>query len=194
MLLGPSTGPEHGPCAPTPDVRPDRDESTMRHENTLRHETTLRDESPRCEKLLNPCTVAPLFATQASGHGGRTTVGPGSRGTAVGQTILELAAGAEFSQLQDPDQATILVQVLSGRVELAADEASWLGGPGDLLIVPQPEHTLRALEPSAVMLTAVPRVRSAPRIRSAAAQIAVVPTQKATRVPRWRSQLHLGFH
>lgn len=139
------------------------------------------------ERLLNASTVAPLYATQARPTGdARTTVGLGGRDATVGQSMLQLAAGAELSQLQHPDQATILVQVLSGRVELTADQASWLGGPGDLLIVPQPEHTLRALEISTVLLTAVPRAESSPWVSNSEARVAVTPPPRSTHVQRWR--------
>ncbi|MET3803021.1 quercetin dioxygenase-like cupin family protein [Nakamurella sp. UYEF19] len=145
------------------------------------------------ERLLNASTVAPLFATQSRPAGPtQTTVGLGGRGVAIGQTLLELAAGAELSELQHPDQATILVQVLSGRVELAADQASWLGGPGDLLIVPQPEHTLRALEISTVLLTAVPRVESAPWVETSQARLARTPPPASTQVQRWTMPRLLG--
>jgi quercetin dioxygenase-like cupin family protein len=107
--------------------------------------------------------------------------------------MIELAAEAELSQLQHPDQATILVQVLSGQVELAADRASWLGGPGDLLVVPQPEHTLRALEISTVLLTAVPRVDSAPWVGTSDATIAITPPPRSAQVQRWRVPRLLGF-
>lgn len=147
------------------------------------------------ERLLNASTVAPLYATQNWPEAtARTTVGLGGKAAAVGQSMLELAAGAHVSELQHPDRATILVQVLSGRVELAADRASWLGGPGDLLIVPQPEHTLRALETSTVLLTAVPRVDSAPWAGSSEAQVAVVAAPRSTRVQRWKMQRPFGTH
>ena len=45
----------------------------------------------------------------------------------------------------------------SGRVELSADGDVWQARTGDLLVVPPARHSLRALEDSTVLLTAVPR-------------------------------------
>jgi quercetin dioxygenase-like cupin family protein len=70
------------------------------------------------------------------------------------QTVIALCAGSGLSEHQNPGEATVLV--LEGRVELAAGAEKWEGRTGDLLIVPQAPHTLRALVDSAVLLTAVP--------------------------------------
>jgi quercetin dioxygenase-like cupin family protein len=74
---------------------------------------------------------------------------------ALRQTVIALAAGATLQEHENPGEATILV--LSGRVELAAGSQSWPGRKDDLLIVPDALHTLRALEDSVVLLSAVPR-------------------------------------
>lgn len=74
---------------------------------------------------------------------------------ALRQTVIALAADATLDEHENPGEATVLV--LSGHVELTAGEESWRGGQGDLLIVPDAQHALHALEDSAVLLTAVPR-------------------------------------
>ncbi len=67
------------------------------------------------------------------------------------QTVIALAAGASLDDHENPGEAT--VQVLSGRVRLAAGANGWEGSPGDLLTVPDARHSLEALESSAILLT-----------------------------------------
>lgn len=67
------------------------------------------------------------------------------------QTVIALAAGATLAEHESPGEATI--HVLSGRVKLTADENSWEGSPGDLLIVPDTRHALQALEAATILLT-----------------------------------------
>lgn len=74
---------------------------------------------------------------------------------ALRQTVLSLCAGAELDEHENPGEAT--VYILSGRVELAAGADHWDARHGDLLIIPDSLHTLRAHEDSVVLLTAVPR-------------------------------------
>lgn len=83
----------------------------------------------------------------------RTVVGGHER--ALRQTVIALAADAWLDEHENPGEAT--VYVLSGRVELTAGSESWQGRDGDLIIVPDVNHALHALEDSAVLLTAVPR-------------------------------------
>jgi quercetin dioxygenase-like cupin family protein len=74
---------------------------------------------------------------------------------ALRQTVLALTAGAELAEHDNPGEATVFV--LSGRVELHADGDSWQARRGDLLIIPDARHTLRALEDATLLLSAVPR-------------------------------------
>ncbi|HJQ01722.1 MAG TPA: cupin domain-containing protein [Jatrophihabitans sp.] len=69
--------------------------------------------------------------------------------------MLALRAGAVLGEHENPGEATLYV--LSGRVELIIGTDKWQGRQGDLLIVPDATHGLRALEDSAVLFTAVPR-------------------------------------
>jgi quercetin dioxygenase-like cupin family protein len=70
---------------------------------------------------------------------------------ALRQTVLALTAGSSLDEHESPGEAT--VQVLRGRIRLAAGEAAWEGRRGDLLVVPDARHALHALEDSAVLLT-----------------------------------------
>jgi quercetin dioxygenase-like cupin family protein len=74
---------------------------------------------------------------------------------ALRQTVLALGAGAVLRDHENPGEATLYV--LSGRVELTSAAGTWQGRSGDLIIIPDETHGLRALEDSAVLLTAVPR-------------------------------------
>jgi quercetin dioxygenase-like cupin family protein len=71
------------------------------------------------------------------------------------QTVIALLQDARLDEHENPGEATVLV--LSGRVELSADGDVWQARTGDLLVVPPVRHSLRALEDSTVLLTAVPR-------------------------------------
>jgi quercetin dioxygenase-like cupin family protein len=67
------------------------------------------------------------------------------------QTLIALKAGAELGEHENPGEATVLV--LRGRVRLNANDESWEGMAGDLLIVPDSKHSLVALEDAAALLT-----------------------------------------
>lgn len=79
----------------------------------------------------------------------------GGHDHAMRQTVVALSNGQELSEHENPGQAT--VYVLTGRVELRAGEEFAELTVGELAEVPPARHTLRALEDSAVLLTAVPR-------------------------------------
>lgn len=70
------------------------------------------------------------------------------------QTVIALAAGAVLGEHENPGEASLYVIV--GRVELEAGPDSWQARTGDLVEIPRARHSLRAIEDSAVLLTAVP--------------------------------------
>jgi quercetin dioxygenase-like cupin family protein len=74
---------------------------------------------------------------------------------ALRQTVVALRSGATLSEHENPGEATLIV--LSGRVELTAGADAAEGTRGDLIVIPDAMHGLRALEDSVVLLTAVPR-------------------------------------
>ena len=76
-------------------------------------------------------------------HGGHEKV--------LRQTVIALCAGRATDQWDSPGEAT--VQVLTGRVQVVSDRATWEGSPGDLIGVPRDHAAIRALEDSVVLLT-----------------------------------------
>jgi quercetin dioxygenase-like cupin family protein len=73
------------------------------------------------------------------------------------QTVVALVAGAEMTEHENPGEATLIV--LDGRVQIAADGETWDARTGDLVEIPPSRHSVRAIEDSAVLLTAVPKPR-----------------------------------
>lgn len=85
----------------------------------------------------------------------RTVVGGHER--VMRQTVVGLVAGAAMAEHENPGEATLYV--ITGRVQIEADGNTWDARTGDLLEIPATRHALRALEDSAVLLTAVPKAR-----------------------------------
>ena len=88
-----------------------------------------------------------------SGRSAETVYGGHER--VLRQTVIAMAAGSELAEHENPGEATVLV--LSGRVELAGQDTAWSGRTGDLIVVPEHRHSLRAIEKSAVLLTVAKR-------------------------------------
>lgn len=99
-----------------------------------------------------PAHVQQLLAQArqvGSGRAAKTVYGGHEH--ALAQTVLALIGGQRLEEHENPGEAT--VQVLHGRVRLAAGDDVWDGAVGDLLTVPDRRHSLEALEDSAVLLT-----------------------------------------
>jgi len=94
-------------------------------------------------------------AAAASGRSAETVYGGHEH--ALRQTVLALTAGSSLDDHENPGEATI--QVLHARVRLTAGEVTWEGRSGDLLVVPDTRHALKAIEDSAVLLTVSKRIR-----------------------------------
>lgn len=92
-------------------------------------------------------------ARSGNGRSAETVVGGHEK--VLRQTVIAMTAGAELAEHENPGEATLTV--ILGRVELVAQDASWTGRTGDLLVVPDQRHSLRALEDSAVLLTVAKR-------------------------------------
>lgn len=89
-------------------------------------------------------------ATQASGGRAAQTV-VGGHEKVMRQTVIALTKDAELTEHANPGEASVFV--LRGRVVLESGSQSWEGRDGDLLIVPDAQHSLHALQDSAILLT-----------------------------------------
>lgn len=87
---------------------------------------------------------------------GATTV-VGGHEHVMRQTVVGLLAGAEMAEHENPGEATLMV--ISGRVQLTVGNDTWEARTGDLLEIPPARHGVRAVEDSAILLTAVPKPR-----------------------------------
>ena len=92
-----------------------------------------------------------LKLARAASSGRSATTVYGGHEHILRQTIIALHGGRQLDEHSSPGEATLYV--LAGRVLLESESASWAGWTGDLLIIPDGPHILKALEDSAVMLT-----------------------------------------
>ncbi len=106
--------------------------------------------SPSSLSVLAEEQLALAWAT-GSGRSARTV--HGGSGGPLRQTLVALVAGRALEEHASPGEATL--QVLRGRVRLVAQDRSWSGSAGDLLVIPDARHALHADEDSVVLLTVV---------------------------------------
>jgi quercetin dioxygenase-like cupin family protein len=95
-------------------------------------------------------------ATRSDARRAATTV-VGGHEHVMRQTVIALVSGATMAEHENPGEATVFV--IRGRVQLEAGGETWEARTGDLVEIPPARHALRALEDSAVLLTAVPKPR-----------------------------------
>ncbi|HET9118805.1 MAG TPA: cupin domain-containing protein, partial [Pseudonocardiaceae bacterium] len=88
----------------------------------------------------------------ASGSTGRSaTTVFGGHEQVLRQTLVALRAGTSLTEHDSPGEATLIV--LRGRARLHADDDTWEGRTGDLLVIPPARHSLDAVEDSVILLT-----------------------------------------
>ncbi|GAA1232925.1 hypothetical protein [Pseudonocardia alaniniphila] len=88
---------------------------------------------------------------RASAHGRSAHTVHGGHDHVLRQTVIALRAGETLQEHDSSREATL--QVLAGRVRLAAATRAVEAVAGDLLAVPADAHTLHAIADSAVLLT-----------------------------------------
>ena len=105
------------------------------------------------QKLSLDALSRELLAKAASGPGraGHTVVGGHEK--SLRQTVIAMTANAELAEHANPGEAS--VHVLRGRVVLSSNGQYWEGRDGDLIIVPDAPHSLRAEQDSVILLTVV---------------------------------------
>jgi len=105
------------------------------------------------QKLSLDALGRELLARAADGPGraGQTVIGGHEK--SLRQTVIAMTANAELTEHANPGQAS--VHVLRGRVVLTSNGQSWDGRDGDLIIVPDAPHSLRAQQDSVILLTVV---------------------------------------
>jgi quercetin dioxygenase-like cupin family protein len=85
----------------------------------------------------------------SAGREGRTV--HGGRDHSLRQTVIALVAGQGMHEHESPGEATL--QVLRGRLRVAAGPDSVELGAGDYLVIPPERHSLEATEDSVAVLT-----------------------------------------
>jgi quercetin dioxygenase-like cupin family protein len=98
-----------------------------------------------------------LEAAQASSTGRSAATVYGGHEHQLRQTVIALIEGNSLSEHESPGEATL--HVLTGRIRLVTDGASWEGAPGDLLVVPPQRHSVEAERDSTFLLTVSKRVQ-----------------------------------
>lgn len=93
-----------------------------------------------------------LVAAREASSGRAAHLLHGGPESTLSQTVIALRGGASLAEHENPGEATLLV--LHGDVRLHAEEQSWKGSDGDLLVVPPQRHGLEALTDAVVLLTA----------------------------------------
>jgi quercetin dioxygenase-like cupin family protein len=88
-------------------------------------------------------------STAANGRSAHTIYGGHEH--VLRQTLVALLEGQSLAEHENPGEATL--QILHGRVRLAAGTDAWDGITGDHLAIPDTRHTLHALEDSVILLT-----------------------------------------
>ena len=108
------------------------------------------------QKLSLDALARELLERAAGAAGGRaaqTVIGGHEK--VLRQTVIAMVKDAAMTEHVNPGEAS--VHVLHGRIALTANDQTWEGRDGDLIIVPDAPHRLHALQDSSVLLTVAKR-------------------------------------
>lgn len=75
------------------------------------------------------------------------------KGSHLTHTVVAMTEGTELAEHENPGEAT--AQVLVGRMELRSGTDTWECAAGNLLVIPQARHSVRAIGDCAFLLTVV---------------------------------------
>lgn len=98
-------------------------------------------------------TVAQAQLKNARTNGSGRSSATVYKGSRLALTVVALTQGAELSEHENPGEA--IAQVLLGRMELHSGLDTWECVAGNLLVIPQARHTVRAVNDCAFLLTVV---------------------------------------
>lgn len=98
-------------------------------------------------------TVAQNQLKNARTNGSGRSAATVYKGNRLTLTVVALTEGTQLSEHENPGEAT--AQVLMGRMELSAGNDTWECATGNLLVIPQARHSVRALNDCAFLLTVV---------------------------------------
>ena len=90
-----------------------------------------------------------LAAGASSGRSSQTVFGGHTHH--LRQTVIALTAGQSLAEHDNLGEATL--QVLTGTLTLISGTNEWKGSPGDLLVIPQARHSVKALDDVTFLLT-----------------------------------------
>jgi len=96
-----------------------------------------------------------LDIARRAGSGRSAHTVHGGHDAALRQTLIALAGGRRLDEHESPGEATLYV--LRGHVRLITGAETVDGTGGDLLVIPDARHALKAVEDSALLLTVCAR-------------------------------------
>ncbi|MYW04743.1 cupin domain-containing protein [Streptomyces sp. SID3343] len=100
---------------------------------------------------LRALTKEHLDAARTIPAGRSSSTMTGGTAHSLRQTLIALTKGNTLSEHHSPGEASLIV--LTGHVRLTTESDTVEGASGDLLLLPAEQHSLEALEDSAVILT-----------------------------------------
>ncbi|MTE15587.1 cupin domain-containing protein [Nocardia aurantiaca] len=90
-----------------------------------------------------------LAATASSGRSSSTVYGGHTH--SLRQTVIAMTAGQTLAEHENSGEATLVV--LSGVLVLISGTNEWKGSAGDLIVIPNARHSVKAVDDVAFLLT-----------------------------------------